>query len=151
MLQLGGGGSEPWYNGFYGIEALQSGQDHRLLYLHCPFSLNNIELSNPRSNDNDISSFRILYRDADGFGSKALVEVLLYQTILLSTGEIQNILLCSWNSNTNGTGATGFTRANVPCGHDVSPGAFYTFEARLLTTFLGGPSPAAAFAGITFP
>ena len=86
------GGSEPWYNGFYGLEGL-AGQDHRLLYLHCPLSVNNIELSNPGSNDNDISSIRILYRDVDGFGSAILVEVMLYQTILLASGEIQNKLL----------------------------------------------------------
>ena len=147
------GGSEPWYNGFYGLEG-RAGQAHRLLYLHCPLSVNHIELSNPRSNDNDISSFRILYRDADGFGSEILVEVFLYQTILLASGEIQNRLLCHWNSNTSrtsGTGGTGFTRTNVPCVHDVTPGSFYTLEARLITRFVGGPSPNAAFAGITFP
>ena len=146
-----GGGSEPWYNGFYGIEALQAGQDHRLLYLHCPLSVNNIEVSNVKSNDNDISSFQVAYRDADGLGVAIWVEVYLYQTVILASGEVQNRLVCSWNSRDKGTSATGFTKVNVPCVHDIPSGAFYNFEARLLTRAVGGPSPAAAFAGITFP
>ena len=149
---VGGPGSEPWYNGYFGIEGVQFGQDHRLLYLHCPLSVNNMELSNPKSNDNDRSSFQVTYRDADGLGTATWVEVYLYQTVILASGEAQNRLICQWSSLTNGTSATGFTRVNVPCVHDIPPGAFYTFEPRLLTRFLGvSPSPVAAFAGITFP
>ena len=147
------GQSLPWFNSFYGLEGAYPNPDHRIVYLHCPLSVNNIELST-KSNDNDISSFRVAYRDADGLGMAAWVEVYLYQLVVLASGEPRIWLICHWNSRENGSTTTGFTKVDVLCAHDILPGAFYTFEARLFTRFVGGPTPptpAAAFAGITFP
>ena len=39
----------------------------------------------------------------------------------------------SWTSNTNGSGSFTFTRATFPCIHDLSPGAFNSFEVLLET------------------
>lgn len=119
--------------------------------LRCPLPVNNIELSNPRSNDNDISSFQVLYRDSDGRGTATFVEVALHQTTLLASGELQSRPICQWNSNTGGTGTTAYARANVVCAHDIPPGAFYHFEVRLYTTATGPTQIFAGFAGITFP
>jgi hypothetical protein len=119
--------------------------------LQCGLPVNNLELSNPSSNDNDITSFQVLYRDADGRGPETLVEVALNQTVPLASGALQSRPICRWSSNANGTAATGYTRANVPCAHDIPPGAFYHFTVRLFTTATGATTPFAGFAGITFP
>ena len=119
--------------------------------LQCGLQVNNIELSSPSSNDNDITSFQVLYRDADGRGTETLVEVTLNQTVPLASGALQSRPICRWDSNTSGTGATGYTRANAPCAHDIPPGAFYHFTVRLFTTATGASTIVAGFAGIAFP
>jgi hypothetical protein len=116
---------------------------------HCALPLNNVDLGGT-TNDNDISSFTVLYRDGDGAAPNTFVEVGLYQTMLAS-GTMQTRAICSWNSNTGGTGSTGYASANVPCTHDVAATALYHFEVRLFTNRVSFPTIEAAFVGIRFP
>src|SRR5262245_54365151 len=51
---------QPEREGWFSVENQQ-------VNLRCPLPVNNIELSST-SNDNDISKFRVHYRDGDGFG-----------------------------------------------------------------------------------
>ena len=117
-------------------------------HLHCPLPLNNIDLGG-NTNDNDISSFNVVYRDADGAAPDSFVEVTLFQNKLASgTGTV----VCSWNSNSNMAGGTGYASANVPCAHDVAATAFYHFNIALSTqTRATWPAVEASFVGIRFP
>lgn len=63
--------------GLTGNEHRHAG-DLRESRIQCGLPVNHIELSNPRSDDNDISSFQVLYRDADGRQTESRVEVALY-------------------------------------------------------------------------
>ena len=125
-----------WYNGVFALRGGVGtpGQDYKDFRLHCGLAVNQVEISNLTSNDNDITSFRVLYRDGDGRGAATVVEVTLYKMTALSSGEVQSTPVCQWSSNTSGTGATGYIRATVPCAHDIPVGAFYHFDVRLFTT-----------------
>jgi hypothetical protein len=116
--------------------------------LHCALPVNNIDLGGT-TNDNDISSFTVFYRDGDGVAPNTFVEVTLYQTMLAS-GTMQTRAVCSWNSNTSGTSSTGYVGASVPCVHDVAATALYHFGVRMFTTTVTNDI-VAAFVGIRFP
>ena len=120
--------------------------------LHCALPLNSIDLGGT-TNDNDITSFTVFYRDGDGAAPNIFVEVTLYQNMLAS-GTMQTTAVCSWNSNTNATGSTGYASANVPCVHDVAATAFYHFKVRMFTNVFSPPpccQMMASFVGIRFP
>jgi hypothetical protein len=111
----------------------------------CPLSVNNIEMSG-RSNDNDLSSFRVTYRDQDGLGSGGEVSVTLHRTVLLPGGGIRFVPVCSWSSNTDGDDQLGATSDVVPCEHDVHRQNFYAF-----TVVLDRTTAEVSFYGIDFP
>lgn len=119
------------------------------LHHRCPLPLNNVDLGGT-TNDNDMTSFTVIYRDADGAAAGSLVEVTLYQNILAS-GTVQTTAVCSWNSNTRGTGSTGYASASMPCALDLAATAFYHFDVRLFTNRPPSPEIEASFVGIRFP
>jgi hypothetical protein len=117
-------------------------------HLHCALSLNNVDLGGT-TNDNDISSFTVFYRDSDGLGTGTSIEVDLHQTTLVA-GNIQSVPVCSWRSNTSGNGSAGYTSSSAPCVHDMKATAFYHFEVRFLSSTVT-QDVVASFVGIRFP
>jgi len=122
--------------------------DDRFLSVRCALPLNNIDLGGT-TNDNDMSSFTVFYRDADGRDLRVKLFVTLFE-VRLSGGEMTATRKCSWNSS-EGTGVTTFTSANVPCVVDLAATAFYHFAVDM--QFDGTPNNfiEAAFSGIRFP
>jgi hypothetical protein len=113
----------------------------------CPLPVNNIEMSGTGS-DNDISRFRVTYRDTDGRGSGAEVLVMLNRTVLLSDGSgLRFVPVCRWSSNTDGPDNEGHTSDVVPCQHDVLSRNFYAFWVILDVT----TADEVEFTGIDFP
>ena len=125
------------------------GQDIADQRLHCALPLNSIDLGGT-TNDNDISSFTVFYRDGDGTTTNTFVAVTLYRT-MLTAGTVQTTAVCSWNSNTSGNSSTGYTSAMVPCVHDVTPTGLYHFKVQMFTTVVSSPAIEASFVGIRFP
>ena len=66
-----------------------------------------------------------------------------------SAGWPETTVVCSWNSNTEGTGATTAAKATKACVHDLAAEAFYHFTVTLSTGASGGT--ATSFLGISFP
>jgi hypothetical protein len=120
-------------------------------WLRCPLPIDDAAVAD-RSPDGDrITSFRVLYHDADGRGAGTFVQVALYQTTLPPSGTLQSRPVCLWNSNTGGTGATGHAHATAACAPDIAAGAFYHLEVRLHTNAVGPDRIFAEFVAITFP
>ena len=120
------------------------------LFLSRPLPVNAIDLGG-NTNDNDMSSFQIVYLDNDGFGGGVRVEATLVRTELPTAGALQTTPVCYWDSNVNGSGATGWTRASAPCVHDLSGTAFYHFNVYLFAARSALANFSAGFAGIRFP
>ena len=99
-----------------------------------------------RGNDNDISRFRVQYRDEDGLDPGAEVLVFLTRSSLAADGSRVFDFLCEWSSNTDGSDQTLYASDVVPCPHDVSRQSFYLFQVILTNT-----SAVAEFVGIDFP
>ena len=107
----------------------------------CPLPINNIELGGT-TDDNDITKFRVHYRDSDGLGTVNSVDVVLIQH---RVGPFVQTGICG---ATLAPSTTDFTSSTVPCVHDVaSGGRFYQFFVRLKS----GPAGSASFLGIDFP
>lgn len=107
---------------------------------YCPVPRNAWTLSD-NTNDNDISAYRIYYRDSDGTGTTAQVTArLVYRGAsgLFSAGS-------TWNSNNHA--ATGNTTAFKENVHDVRFDALYSFLVTLRRT---NTQQAPAFSGIDF-
>jgi hypothetical protein len=119
-------------------------------WLRCPLPVDGAAASDRSPDGDHITSFRVLYHDADGRGAGTFVQVALYQTTLLPSGTLQSRPVCLWNSNTGGSGATGHAHATAACAHDIAAGAFYHFEVRLHTNAVGLDRIFAEFVGITF-
>ena len=119
------------------------------LRLHCALPLNSIDLGGT-TNDNDVSSFTVFYRDGDGMVTNTFVAVTLYRT-MLTAGTMQTTAVCSWNSNTSGNSSTGYTSAMVPCVHDVAPTGLYHFKVQMFPTVVSSPAIEASFVGIRVP
>src|SRR5262245_48645634 len=86
-----------------GLQGWFSVANNVQLTLRCALPVNNVELSST-SNDNDISKFRVHYRDSNGFDSGTAANVQLVETIVTaSILGAQSTIVCTWNSNTDGT------------------------------------------------
>ncbi|MFN2201752.1 MAG: hypothetical protein ACK2UO_11120 [Caldilineaceae bacterium] len=122
-----------------GAWVFRSGQTGTVTFW-CPVSLNAYTVSNT-GNDNDISWYRVYYRDTDGTGTAARVTTrLTYRRSngLFSAGS-------TWNSNSSsGTGNKIAYKQNT---HDVRFGALYAFLVTLQRT---STSQSPAFSGIDF-
>jgi hypothetical protein len=111
----------------------------------CPLPVNNVEMSGTRK-DNDISKFRVAYRDTDGLGPAGEVAVFLERTFLSGGGSLTTVPVCSWSSNTDGADETDYTSDVASCEHDVRRRNFYVFVVVLDRT-----SAEVNFFGIDFP
>lgn len=137
--------NNPWTSGDYFAVA----SANQFLKLRCPLPLNQIDLSGT-TNDNDISKIRVFYADSDGFGTDASVTVELVKIAMpTSAGWPETTVVCSWSSDTDGTGAVTTAKATKACVHDLAAEAFYHFTVTLRTGAKGGN--AASFVGISFP
>ena len=87
--------------------------------LHCPLPLNNVDLGGT-TDDNDISKFRVHYRDTDGFGTLASMAVNLQRFAVGAGGVAESTVVCSWTSDIDGTGATTAAKATKTCAHDLA-------------------------------
>ena len=135
-----------------GFIAQSSATDLTIVSLRCPLPINNIDLSGA-TDDNDVSKIRVHYRDSDGFGYNASVNVGFYRTRSVATSDgFTTDVVCRWQSDVNGTGASTGAMTSAACPHDISSGAFYYFRVGLVLT--KSPSSglySVSFVGIDFP
>jgi hypothetical protein len=132
---------DPWTAGYFGVTG-----DARDLQLRCPFPVNNVDLSG-KTNHNRLSKLRVHYRDSDGFGGGAAVQVVVVKTSVSTSGTALNEAVCFWSSNAHGTGATTTVTAIRPCVHDLAAGAFYSVDVLLQSR----AGHTAQFLGVDFP
>ena len=107
-------------DGFYVVQGTGQG-----LALHCALPVNAIDLSGT-TNDNDISRFRVHYKDPDGLGPANDIQVRFIKTSPASDG--LKTYVCEWSANTAGTGSANVASATRTCAHDVANGSFYHFD-----------------------
>ena len=112
------------------------------VYLYCPLPINGNTVSDA-SDDNDISTYRIYYRDSDGTGAAAEVTTrLVYRRSdgLYSGGP-------QWSSNSNPLDTTTNTIDFHDNPHDMTAAGVYSFFVTLKRT---NTNDSAAFSGIDF-
>jgi hypothetical protein len=136
-----------WVVGFWALQG--PGKELRL---HCPLPLNNVDLSGT-TNDNDLSKIRVLYQDSDGFGDGFTLQMGLNKAAISPTGPGGMLVttVCSWNSDTDGTGATTGATATKACVHDLAATAAYSVDVLLKTKAGASASGTVSFLGIDFP
>ena len=129
-----------------------SGNNIGLVTFYCPLAINAFTVAN-FSNDNDISSFRIYYRDTDGgiFGAPNGVptnqaRVTARLTYRKSDGMYSAGSL--WSSQGTPFNVRSNTTVVKPNVHDVQANALYSFIVTMLRTT---PTQNPAFSGIDFP
>jgi uncharacterized protein YjiS (DUF1127 family) len=130
----------PWSGSFFDLEGAG-----KVLLLRCPLPVNNVDLSG-NTDDNDLTSMRVHYRDSDGFGNGATVAVTLVM-VVANAGDTVSTVVCEWNSNTNGTGSTTAAGATKACVHDLAASAFYLLKVQLQS----GAGITVQFLGVDFP
>ena len=130
----------PWSGSFFGLDGAG-----KVLLLRCPLPVNNVDLSG-NTDDNDLTSMRVHYRDSDGFGNGAIVTVTLVM-VAATAGDTVSTVVCEWNSNTNGTGSTTAAGATKACVHDLAASAFYLLKVQLQS----GAGITVQFLGVDFP
>jgi hypothetical protein len=138
-------------DGFVGTSYPEAGQTSRVSVVLCPLPLNNIDLGGT-TNDNDMSSFSVLYRDFDGLGERAGLAVAFHRNTVNAQGDLVSLFVCMWQSNINGstTASSSWKRATVPCAVDLSPVDTYHFTVTMQAS-TDTLAFAAAFGGIRFP
>jgi len=107
---------------------------------YCPLVRNAYTMSDG-SDDNDVTAFRVYYRDSDGTGNRSRVTArLVYrkQDGLHQAGDL-------WNSNSSG--ATGNTRQLFVNVHDMQFDAVYSFY---VTLYRAGTDEDPALSGFDF-
>lgn len=105
----------------------------------CALPINNIELGGTAA-DNDLSKFRVLFRDGDGPGAAATIYAALYYVNRSGVvGDLCGQLLSA--------ASTTVTSATVPCIVDLTPGVFYGIRIEMVA----GPTVGVEFRGIDFP
>lgn len=110
--------------------------------LYCPWTINGNTID--LTNDNDMSSYRVYYRDPDGMGNSYEITTLLaYRD---PNGQAQPPGQVAWSSNTaNGTVNT---TQSVQLSHDLGSNRLYYF---IVTIRRNSTSQNPAFSGIDFP
>ena len=138
-------------DGYIGTPYPGDGQINRSFVAFCPLPLNNIELGGT-ANDNDMSSFSVLYRDFDGLGERAGLAVAFHRNTVNAQGDLVSLFVCMWESNRNGSTIANFSwkRAAVPCTVDLSAVDTYHFTITMQAN-PDAPAFAAAFGSIRFP
>ena len=131
----------PWKAGYFELTG-----DGQYLQLRYPLPVNNVELS-AKTDDNDISKMRVHYRDSDGFGGGAGVQVVVGRSFVTVSGNAQFEAVCFWASNAHGTGGTSAAKASRTCVHDVAADSLYHVDVSM--GVVAGHS--AQFLGVDFP
>lgn len=117
-----------------------SGTNTGTVTFYCPLPLNTFTKSDALD-DNDISQYRVYYRDTDGMGIVSEVTVqLMYRS---ETG----LTLVGSEFTSNDSNETDNTVRPHAVIHDVNPEALYSFAVRLSRI---GTAHNPAFAGIDF-
>ncbi len=111
------------------------------VFFYCPLPINAFTKANS-SWDNDISSFRVYYRDSDGQGSAARVRARL--RFRQANGMYQ--VGPYWDSNA--FNPTGNTTRTMSLNHDMRSNALYSF---VVIMYRANTSQDPAFSGIDFP
>jgi hypothetical protein len=139
-----GPASGVWAGGYYFLN--RPGD----LNIACPLSLSNRRPSG--TGTNKLSKFRIHYRDPDGRGDNAHINVfLIRQTVPATPGALTSVFLCEFVSNEKGSQSTSFARTTVACNEELRAGALYHFEIELQRADFGDEGDYVAFVGIDFP
>ena len=125
-----------------------SGPDH-YLRLTCPLPLNNVDLSG-KTDDNDMSKFRVYYSDGDGYGTAATLTLALIRTDI-ANGVTRFTVVCTWDSNKDVAPTSAATTDEIPCVHDLSGNALYYFELRLENGSGATGQTIVKFMGFDFP
>jgi hypothetical protein len=104
----------------------------------CPLPINNIEMSGTGF-DNDITSFRVTYRDTDGAGIGGEISVSLDRAIISPEFTSSGPVCRTWSSNTDGPDERIALRDVAPCRHDIRSNggevqSFYFFTVILEVT-----------------
>ena len=107
----------------------------------CPLSLNAYTVSNG-SHDNDVSSFRVYYRDSDGQSGQARV------TARMTYRRADGLYAAGSTFDSNVSTNTGNTTRVHNVAHDVRSEALYGF---LVTLRRSNANQSPAFSGIDFP
>ncbi len=107
---------------------------------YCPLTVNAWTVSN-NTNDNDISFFRVYYRDTDGTGTAARV------TALLTFRRFDGLFGVGSTWDSNSSSFTGNTFAIHDVTHDLRSMAVYSFLVTLRRT---NTNENPAFSGIDF-
>ncbi|BAY29439.1 hypothetical protein NIES2107_12820 [Nostoc carneum NIES-2107] len=119
-----------------------SGNNTGTVRLYCPWTING-NTSN-LTNDNDMSSYRVYYRDTDGISNSSEITTLLaYRD---PNGQAQPAGQVAWSSNT--ANATANTTQTVQLSHDLGSNRLYYF---IVTIRRNSTSQNPAFSGIDFP
>ena len=129
-----------------------SGNNLGLVTFYCPLAINAFTVAN-FSNDNDISSFRIYYRDTDGgtLGAPNGVPTNQSQVTARLTYRKSDGMYSAgslWSSHWTPVNARSNTTAVKNNVHDVQANALYSFVVTMLRTNL---TQSPAFSGIDFP
>jgi len=118
-----------------------SGNNTGTISFYCPVSLNAYTVSN-NSWDNDISKYRVYYRDTDGqSNSSAVTARLVYR-------RANGMYSAGGTFSSNGYSDTGNTSKVRNNAHDVRSSAHYAFLVTLRRT---NTTQSPAFTGIDFP
>ena len=137
----------PWIQGFFSVDGM--GRFRCAALCRSTPSTSPAEpttTTSPRSGC--ISKIRVHYRDQDGFGPLAGVEVALVRNGDFSNGQLEVTTVCTWRSNLDGTGSTNVVRAIKACPHSLAFEGFHHFDVSLSSNSAGR---SAQFLGITFP
>ena len=128
-----------------------SGDNLGVVTLYCPLAINAFTVAN-FSHDNDITAYRVYYRDTDGgtYGSNGAPTNLAQVTARLTYRKEDGMYSAGslWSSHftpINLRGNTKIVKNNV---HDVQANALYSFIVTLQRLH---PSQSPAFSGIDFP
>jgi hypothetical protein len=116
-----------------------TGTNTGTITFYCPLPINGNTVSDA-TDDNDISAFRVYYRDTDGTGSAAEVTArLIFRTTGVGT------IGSTWSSNSSNVMTD--TMAFQLVTHDMSASAMYSFLVTLSRT---STTESPAFTGIDF-
>jgi hypothetical protein len=114
--------------------------------LDCALPLYGVDLGR-RTDDADMTSFTVHYKDVDGSGTGAGVQVTLVESKVVG-GQQRTRPVCTWDSNR--VAATG-PSADQPCALDLAATSFYTFAVSVYNDLEGDRLVIAAeFYGIRF-
>lgn len=117
--------------------------------VHCPIAVETGGASPTGPKTLDLNKVRVHYFDGDGFGAAVSVSITLIRYRLVTNGMVPQGL-CSWSSNTAGSGSNGIAVATFTCPHKLDPAYFYHFRVNLSTEGATAKR-SAAFYGMDFP